>query len=104
MHNVQQNRLNRCTLKLLMIQLLVPNPQSNVMHFLYVPLPDFSCPLTALAALHGFKLLQPVAERRASRPLVTDRAECVSDGCSQKCFAVSVSKPPCQGLQIEGVI
>ena len=27
-----------------MIQLLVPNPQSNVMHFLYVPLPVFSAP------------------------------------------------------------
>jgi len=44
LRNVQQNRLNRCTLKLLMIQLLVPNPQSNVMHFLYVPLPVFSGP------------------------------------------------------------
>ena len=42
LHNVQQNRLNRCTLKVVMIQLLVPNPQSNVLHFLYVPLPLFS--------------------------------------------------------------
>ena len=46
-----------------MVQLLVPNPQSNVMHFLYVLLPDFGCPLTALSPLHGFKLLQPVAGR-----------------------------------------
>ncbi len=47
-----------------MIQLLVPNPQSDVMHFLYVPLPDFGCPLTVLAPLHGFKLLHPVAGRQ----------------------------------------
>jgi hypothetical protein len=27
-----------------MIQLLVPDPESNVLHFLYVPLPVFSAP------------------------------------------------------------
>jgi hypothetical protein len=44
LHNVQQNRLNRCTLKVVNDTALRPNPESNVLHFLYVPLPVFSAP------------------------------------------------------------
>jgi hypothetical protein len=87
-----------------MMQVLVPNPQSNVMHFLYVPLPDLSCPLTALAPLHGFKLLQPVAGRPQVDRLLQIVPNVFRTVAAKKCFAVSVSKPLCQGIQIEGVI
>src|ERR1700691_729515 len=45
-------------------QLLTPKKHGTARHFLYVPLPDSGCPLPALAPLHGFKLLQPVARRQ----------------------------------------
>jgi hypothetical protein len=44
LHNVQQNRLNRCTLNSFTVRLLRSNPSANVLRFLYVPLPVFSAP------------------------------------------------------------
>ena len=43
------------------MKLLQSREHTTAQRFLYVPLPGFGCPLTALAPLHGFKLLQPVA-------------------------------------------
>ena len=44
--------------------------QSTAQRFLYVPLPDFGCLPAVFAALHGFKLLQPVAVRRPVEQLL----------------------------------
>src|SRR5580692_3729780 len=57
--------------KLLMIQLLVPDPQSNVLHFLYVPLPDFGCPPTGPGSPLRFQTVAACCRVPANRPVVT---------------------------------
>ena len=86
------------------VQFLRWKARAVAQRFLYVPLPDFGCPLTGPCSLHGFKMLQPVAERPqvdALLQLVTNLLRTVT---TKKYSAVSVRKPLCQDLQIEGAI
>jgi hypothetical protein len=86
------------------VQLLRPKARAVAQRFLYVPLPVFGCLLSAFGALPGFKLLQPVTVRGPVERLLQSVPNMFRTVATKSIFAVSVSKPLRQDLQIEGAI